>query len=96
MPLAVERHDPTASLAVRLGPEDAMSPAMSLVGRYTVEVVARLSMDGSPAGGEGMREVVLEAVPTAGALVSLALGPSAPAPALALAEPPRAAPRAPP
>lgn len=95
MPLAVERHDPTASLAVRLGPEDAMSPAMSLVGRDTVEVVARLSMDGSPAGGEGMREVVLEAVPTAGALVSLALGPSASAPALALAEPPRAAPPAP-
>ncbi|MGB0318262.1 MAG: c-type cytochrome biogenesis protein CcmI [Pseudomonadales bacterium] len=65
MPLAVERHNPATQLSVRLGPEDAMSPAMSIVGQEAVEVVARLSMDGSPAGGDGMKEVVLEAVPPA-------------------------------
>ena len=84
MPLAVERHNPATQLSVRLGPEDAMSPAMSIVGQEAVEVVARLSMDGSPAGGDGMKEVVLEAVPTAGARVTLALGPTAPAPRFTL------------
>ena len=84
MPLAVERHNPATQLSVRLGPEDAMSPAMSIVGRETVEVVARLSMDGSPAGGDGMKEVVLEAVPTSGARVTLALGPTAPPPSFTL------------
>lgn len=97
MPLAVERHNPATQLSVRLGPEDAMSPAMSIVGQEAVEVVARLSMDGSPAGGDGMKEVVLEAVPTSGARVTLALGPTAPppsftvearAPAAPLAAPP--------
>ena len=84
MPLAVERHNPATQLSVRLGPEDAMSPAMSIVGQAAVEVVARLSMDGSPAGGDGMKEVVLEAVPTTGARVTLALGPTAPPPSFAL------------
>lgn len=84
MPLAVERHNPATQLSVRLGPEDAMSPAMSIVGQEAVEVVARLSMDGSPAGGDGMLEVVLEAVPTSGARVTLALGPTAPPPSFTL------------
>lgn len=84
MPLAVERHNPATQLSVRLGPEDAMSPAMSIVGQEAVEVVARLSMDGSPAGGDGMKEVVLEAVPTSGARVTLALGPTAPPPSFTL------------
>ena len=84
MPLAVERHNPATQLSVRLGPEDAMSPAMSIVGQEAVEVVARLSMDGSPAGGDGMKEVVLEAVPTTGARVTLALGPTAPPPSFTL------------
>ena len=84
MPLAVERHNPATQLSVRLGPEDAMSPAMSIVGQEAVEVVARLSMDGSPAGGDGMKEVVLEAVPTTGARVTLALGPIAPPPSFTL------------
>lgn len=84
MPLAVERHNPATQLSVRLGPEDAMSPAMSIVGQAAVEVVARLSMDGSPAGGDGMLEVVLEAVPTSGARVTLALGPTAPPPSFTL------------
>ena len=61
-----------------------MSPAMSIVGQEAVEVVARLSMDGSPAGGDGMKEVVLEAVPTTGARVTLALGPTAPPPSFTL------------
>ena len=94
MPLAVERHNPATQLSVRLGPEDAMSPAMSIVGQEAVEVVARLSMDGSPAGGDGMKEVVLEAVPTAGARVTLALGPTAPAPRFALETESSAAPPA--
>jgi cytochrome c-type biogenesis protein CcmH len=94
MPLAVERHNPATQLSVRLGPEDAMSPAMSIVGREAVEVVARLSMDGSPAGGDGMKEVVLEAVPTAGARVTLALGPTAPAPRFTLETESSAAPPA--
>lgn len=94
MPLAVERHNPAAQLSVRLGPEDAMSPAMSIVGQEAVEVVARLSMDGSPAGGDGMKEVVLEAVPTAGARVTLALGPTAPAPRFTLETESSAAPPA--
>ena len=94
MPLAVERHNPAAQLSVRLGPEDAMSPAMSIVGQEAVEVVARLSMDGSPAGGDGMKEVVLEAVPTAGAQVMLALGPTAPAPRFTLETESSAAPPA--
>jgi cytochrome c-type biogenesis protein CcmH len=93
MPLAVERHNPATQLSVRLGPEDAMSPAMSIVGQEAVEVVARLSMDGSPAGGDGMKEVVLEAVPTTGARVTLALGPTAPPPSFTLEA---AAPPAPP
>ncbi len=93
MPLAVERHNPASQLSVRLGPEDAMSPAMSIVGQAAVEVVARLSMDGSPAGGDGMKEVVLEAVPTTGARVTLALGPTAPPPSFTLEA---AAPPAPP
>ena len=76
------------------GPEDAMSPAMSIVGQEAVEVVARLSMDGSPAGGDGMKEVVLEAVPTAGARVTLALGPTAPAPRFTLETESSAAPPA--
>lgn len=84
MPLAVERHNPATQLSVRLGPEDAMSPAMSIVGQEAVEVVARLSMDGSPSGGDGMKEVVLEAVPTTGARVTLALGPTAPPPRFTL------------
>ena len=84
MPLAVERHNPATQLSVRLGPEDAMSPAMSIVGQEAVEVVARLSMDGSPAGGDGMKEVVLQAVPTTGARVTLALGPTAPPPSFTL------------
>ena len=92
MPLAVERHNPATELSVRLGPEDAMSPAMSIVGQEAVEVVARLSMDGSPAGGDGMKEVVLEAVPTTGARVTLALGPTAPPPSFTL-ETASAAPR---
>ena len=94
MPLAVERHNPATQLSVRLGPEDAMSPAMSIVGQEAVEVVARLSMDGSPAGGDGMKEVVLEAVPTAGARVTLALGPTAPAPRFTLETESSAAPPA--
>jgi cytochrome c-type biogenesis protein CcmH len=96
MPLAVERHNPATALSVRLGPEDAMSPAMSIVGQDVVEVVARLSMDGSPAGGDGMKEVVLEAVPTTGARATLALGPTAPAPSFALETAAPAAPPAPP
>lgn len=99
MPLAVERHNPATQLSVRLGPEDAMSPAMSIVGQESVEVVARLSMDGSPAGGDGMKEVVLQAVPTTGARVTLALGPTAPPPSFTLekaAPAPPAAPAAPP
>lgn len=96
MPLAVERHNPATQLSVRLGPEDAMSPAMSIVGQEAVEVVARLSMDGSPAGGDGMKEVVLEAVPTSGARVTLALGPTAPPPSFTLEAAAPAAPPAPP
>ncbi len=96
MPLAVERHNPASQLSVRLGPEDAMSPAMSIVGQAAVEVVARLSMDGSPAGGDGMKEVVLEAVPTTGARVTLALGPTAPPPSFTLEAAAPAAPPAPP
>ena len=95
MPLAVERHNPATQLSVRLGPEDAMSPAMSIVGQEAVEVVARLSMDGSPAGGDGMKEVVLEAVPTTGARVTLALGPTAPPPGFILETASAAAPSAP-
>ena len=95
MPLAVERHNPATQLSVRLGPEDAMSPAMSIVGQAAVEVVARLSMDGSPAGGDGMKEVVLEAVPTTGARVTLALGPTAPPPSFTLETASPAAPPAP-
>jgi cytochrome c-type biogenesis protein CcmH len=95
MPLAVERHNPATQLSVRLGPEDAMSPAMSIVGQAAVEVVARLSMDGSPTGGDGMKEVVLEAVPTTGARVTLALGPTAPPPSFTLETASAAAPPAP-
>ena len=95
MPLAVERHNPATQLSVRLGPEDAMSPAMSIVGQAAVEVVVRLSMDGSPAGGDGMKEVVLEAVPTTGARVTLALGPTAPPPSFTLETASPAAPPAP-
>ena len=94
MPLAVERHNPATQLSVRLGPEDAMSPAMSIVGQEAVEVVARLSMDGSPAGGDGMKEVVLEAVPTTGARVTLSLGPTAPPPSFTLKPLAPAAPQA--
>lgn len=94
MPLAVERHNPATQLSVRLGPEDAMSPAMSIVGQEAVEVVARLSMDGSPAGGDGMKEVVLEAVPTTGARVTLSLGPTAPPPSFTLEALAPAAPQA--
>ena len=95
MPLAVERHNPATQLSVRLGPEDAMSPAMSIVGQAAVEVVARLSMDGSPTGGDGMKEVVLEAVPATGARVTLALGPTAPPPSFTLETASAAAPPAP-
>jgi cytochrome c-type biogenesis protein CcmH len=88
MPLAVERHAPAPSLRVRLTPEDAMTPAMSIAGRETVEVVARLSRSGTAAPGPDDLEATAAPVrPGDRPRVRLALGDGAPAPEIVAGDP---------
>ena len=58
MPLAVERLAPADRLQVRLGVEDAMAPAMTLATVDEVELVVRLSLEGTAAAGPNDLEAV--------------------------------------